>query len=188
MNKSYFKKGFTLIELLVVVGILAVLAIAALIAINPIEAQRRSRDSARLQDMARLTAAWEAFLNDTGTPFAADTSLDSSSVAAPNLGVRSQTCGATSWMGIDLCPYLKQVPLDPQNGRNVTALSAPTGARATVVAEYHFGYDGTAGATQGDYKFCTRLEADANASTLNDGDADGWFETGANTAIAEGAC
>ena len=41
--------GFTLIELLVVVGIIAILAIAALIAINPIEAQRRSRDGARLQ-------------------------------------------------------------------------------------------------------------------------------------------
>jgi type IV pilus assembly protein PilA len=156
------KKGFTLIELLVVVGILAVLAIAALIAINPVEAQRRSRDSARLQDMARLTGSIEAFINDNGTallPVAAVTSVG----AGLN---RSQQCGATNWLTVDLCDYLKQVPADPLNTRSASIVTTAAGVRANQAnIVYGFDFD----AATGNYELCTYLEADKNAEILNDG-------------------
>lgn len=177
--KSYMKKGFTLIELLVVVGILAVLAIAALIAINPVEAQRRSRDSARLQDMARLTATVETYINDNGT-----TGLASAS--HPAVTLRSQPCTASAhWLGaVDLCQYLKQVPLDPSNNRPISVLpsSAAGAARVSRTAGYGFAIS----AATGDYEFCTFLEAEKNRDLLNDGGGGGTdnvltFETGIGT-------
>lgn len=188
MNKrNYFTKGFTLIELLVVVGILAVLAVAALIAINPLEAQRRSRDSARLQDLARITAAVEAASNDVGQLWAADQSLQTSSAATVNLGVRSQNCGATSWLGVDLCQYLKQVPLDPQNGRPMSALDgAGTAAAPTRAAVARANYALTFRAASGQFRVCTYLEGASNWSILsNDGGVTAdRFETGTNVGVA----
>lgn len=185
MKKSYFKRGFTLIELLVVVGILAVLAIAALIAINPVEAQRRSRDSARLQDMARLSAALEASINDVGQPWVANTIVRSSTGAGNNAGVRSQPCGV-SWVGVDFCDYLKQVPLDPQNGRPVSALTgagtAANPTRASIpFAHYTISYAGASG----HYRICTSLESDKNFEVLaTDGGVSlNFFETGSNVSL-----
>lgn len=190
MNKSYFKKGFTLIELLVVVGILAVLAVAALIAINPLEAQRRSRDSARLQDLARITAAVEAASNDVGQLWAANQALQTSSAATPNLGVRSQNCGATNWLGVDLCQYLKQVPLDPQNGRPISVLdgtgtAAAPGRAAILRANYALTYT----AASGQYRVCAYLEGATNWAILsNDGGITvNRFETGSNVGLAAAA-
>lgn len=180
--KSYMKKGFTLIELLVVVGILAILAIAALIAINPLEAQRRSRDSARLQDMARLSAATEAFMNDYGNGDATVGLLPTALVQSSGAGtaVRSQPCNGTSsgnWLGVNLCPYLKQVPLDPNNGRVFSTISTATGTtRAdTPATGGSYGFI----TSNGQYEFCTRLEAEKNRELLNDGgNASAAFETG----------
>jgi len=192
MNKSYFKMGFTLIELLVVVGILAVLAVAALIAINPLEAQRRSRDSARLQDLARITAAIEAASNDVGQLWVADQNLQSSSATTVNLGVRSQNCGIAvnpNWLGVDLCQYLKQVPLDPQNGRPLIALDGTGTAAApgrAAIASTRANYALTYTAASGQFRVCAYLEAGSNWSILiNDGGAStNRFETGTNVGIS----
>ncbi|MCR4263841.1 MAG: prepilin-type N-terminal cleavage/methylation domain-containing protein [Candidatus Roizmanbacteria bacterium] len=179
-------KGFTLIELLVVVGIIAILAIAALIAINPLEAQRRSRDSARLQDMARLTSVIEAYINDQGYA----TLADGTTAAAALTGIRSQNCAANAhWLdpaggtAMDLCPYIKQVPLDPLNNRATSALDG-TGTQAAPgrtsrVTHYSFDVD----VNTGNYEFCTILESDINWPTIvNDsGNANGFFEAGVRT-------
>jgi len=181
-------KGFTLIELLVVVGIIAILAVGALIAINPLEAQRRSRDSARLQDMARLTSVIEAYINDNGydaLPTTATTEV------ATLTGLRSQNCAANShWLdpaggtSMDLCSYIKQIPLDPLNNRGTSALTgdAPppaSEARANRVTHYSFYADTGSGA----YEFCTILESDQNYNTMiNDsGNQPEFFEAGVNT-------
>lgn len=51
------KKGFTLVELLVVIAIIGVLAAVVVLVINPLELTRRSRDAARLTDLANLQQA-----------------------------------------------------------------------------------------------------------------------------------
>ncbi len=50
-------KGFTLVELLVVIAIIAILAAVVVLIINPLELTRRSRDAARLTDLANLQQA-----------------------------------------------------------------------------------------------------------------------------------
>lgn len=173
-------KGFTLIELLVVVGILAVLAIAALIAINPLEAQRKARDSSRLTDIARLQSVIEAYINDEGAVGITDGNHQSNTVGP----VRSQSCASGNWIGaIDLCPYLKQVPLDPMNNRRVSVLDGVGGRVQTPVdgAGYGFFYD----IATGDYEFCMYLEADKNDEILNtDGNPNNLFETGTDLTLA----
>ena len=178
--------GFTLIELLVVVGIIAILAIAALIAINPIEAQRRSRDGARLQDMARLTAAVEAFINDNGMQGSALGTL----TAGTSLGdgqIRSQPCAAGNWMTVDLCDYLKQVPLDPLNDRQSPALTTIAGVRASRL----FGYGFAVNVNTGNYELRTYLESDKSIELLSDGGTAAQvdnFETGVGTNAAGMDC
>lgn len=50
-------QGFTLVELLVVIAIIAILAAVVVLIINPLELTRRSRDAARLTDLANLQQA-----------------------------------------------------------------------------------------------------------------------------------
>ena len=186
---TYARQGFTLIELLVVVGIIAVLAVAALIAINPLEAQRRSRDAARLQDLARLSSVIEAYVNDngmTGLPAAAVNSRGAGT------GVRSQACG-NNWLNgnsataANFCPYIKQIPLDPVNARTINIVSAlppaTTRANSTTTAAYAF----IMTAATGDYKLCAYLEAEKNRELLNDGGlVVNYFETGTDLGLACG--
>jgi len=174
-------QGFTLIELLVVVGILAVLAIAALIAINPLEAQRKARDSTRLTDIARLQSVIEAYINDEGAVGITNGNHQSNAVGQ----VRSQSCASGNWIGaIDLCPYLKQVPLDPMNARTVSVLNGAGGRVQTPVAGAGYGFFYSTGT--GDYEFCLYLEADKNDEILNSdgGSTANLFETGTDLTLA----
>lgn len=50
-------RGFTLVELLIVIAIIAVLAAVVVLIVNPIEMTKRSRDAARLTDLANLQQA-----------------------------------------------------------------------------------------------------------------------------------
>lgn len=50
-------RGFTLVELLVVIAIIAILAAVVVLIINPLELMKRSRDAARLTDLANLQQA-----------------------------------------------------------------------------------------------------------------------------------
>lgn len=152
-------KGFTLIELLVVIGIIAILAVAALIAINPLEAQRKARDSARLQDMSRLSAAMEAYINDAGYGALVDKS-------SGTVTVRSQPCTTASWLGVDLCEYLKSIPVDPSNAKTISIVASSGGTtRTSATARYGF----TVSSGTGTFAFCTYLEAEGSRELLNDG-------------------
>lgn len=61
------KKGFTLIELLIVMAVLGVLAAIVLVAINPAEQLARGRDSSRLQSVAQLGHAMQAYVTSQGS-------------------------------------------------------------------------------------------------------------------------
>lgn len=145
-------RGFTLIEVLVVVGILSVLAVALLAAINPAEAQRKTRDVQRLKDLSTLQVAIDSYLND-------HPGVDVSKAVNSSL-VKSTDCGAGGWLGIDVCPYINKVPLDPQN-RYVTV----TTSTATEDKQNAFYYVNIA---NGGYHICSYLESKSNANKLKE--------------------
>lgn len=66
-NKSFSPKGFTLIELLIVIAVLGVLAAIVLIAINPGEQIARGKDASRLQVVAQLGHAMQAYFTNQGS-------------------------------------------------------------------------------------------------------------------------
>lgn len=61
-------KGFTLIELLIVMAVLGVLAAIVLVAIDPAEQLKRGRDASRLQAVAQLGHAMQAYVTTQNTP------------------------------------------------------------------------------------------------------------------------
>src|SRR3989344_388962 len=63
----FSSKGFTLIELLIVIAVLGVLASVVLVAINPAEQLARGRDSSRLQAVAQLGHAMQAYFTAQGS-------------------------------------------------------------------------------------------------------------------------
>jgi prepilin-type N-terminal cleavage/methylation domain-containing protein len=65
-SSSDSSSGFTLIELLIVIAVLGVLAAAVLVALNPAEQLRRGRDSSRLQQVAQLGHAMQAYYTSQG--------------------------------------------------------------------------------------------------------------------------
>src|SRR3989344_5644260 len=126
INKIKKSKGFTLIELLIVIGILAVLAVTLLLALNPAEAQKRTRDTKRLRDVATLQAIINQYL-ESGVAIPAASCLDdalpvacnSNLIGASAAGNTPQPCNpaANNWLGIDVCAYAQTVPVDPNNGQ-----------------------------------------------------------------------
>lgn len=175
-NKKGFtpkKSGFTLIELLVVVGILGLLAVAALVAINPAEAQRKSRDSQRLKDMATLQTVVEQFLSDNSSPL---------TLTSGTSETGDRDC-ATGWLadalGGSTCAYISTLPIDPVN--RVASVWSSGGARVTKGAYYFIKFGGG-----GTYKICTYLESAANESklTVDGGKDDERFEAFSDVDVA----
>lgn len=171
------RKGFTLIELLVVVGIIAVLAIAALVAINPAEAQRKSRDATRLHDMTTLQTALEQFVNDN--PGALPAGWAAGNVASSQNITR--VCDA-NWTALNLCPYLRSVPIDPINRNTVVTNGAIPPAQVQNMPAYYYIRYGN-----GTYKLCTYLESTANGNKLNNAGANPNPAAGAAVTFATGS-
>jgi prepilin-type N-terminal cleavage/methylation domain-containing protein len=173
MKKKFTQKAFTLIELLIVIGILGVLLTAVIVSINPAEAQRKARDTVRLKDMAALESILVQLINDGVTiPAASSGDLGNASGASSATASRTTNCTSTSaspnWLGIDICNYAKTIPIDPQNGRSITAI----GNTNSQTAAYN------ARVSSGNYEVRTFLESNSNASKLaSDGGEDpGHFE------------
>lgn len=68
MNLKRTARGFTLVELLIVIAIIAILAAIAILIVNPIELTKRSRDAARLSDMANLQQAINVAVQEAADP------------------------------------------------------------------------------------------------------------------------
>lgn len=166
--KSSLGKGFTLIELLVVIGILSVLAVAALVTINPAEAQKKARDTQRIQDLATIQSIVEQYLNDHPGAVTLVTTTTKS-----NADSSAKSCAGANWIGDSmtvaagaLCSYANVVPVDPTN-RLSANITDGTGTATTGNLLYGIIFNAAGG-----YKICTHLESKANAAKLvGDGEA-----------------
>ena len=174
MNK--IMKGFTLIELLVVIAILSILATLVVLAINPAEAQRKSRDTTRLSDMATLRKAIDLAVAEGG--------VLSGTIAVPFTGTSAgsrDTTSASNYLGMDVSKYLSVLPIDPRQTATVaTTLSDGTTSIAAGSMVYSFKSNGTT------YELNSYLESTANAAVAqNDGGTSATtYEVGTNPGLS----
>jgi len=109
------KYGFTLIELLVVISIIAVLASIVLVVVN--SARASARDAKRISDLNQIRNALYLYYADHGSYPRV------SSYPWQNYGNRPQGVFSSDdmWqfdLGLELEPYLKEMPVDPINDRD----------------------------------------------------------------------
>ncbi len=167
-SRSEDHKGFTLVELLVVIAIIAILAAVVVLIINPLELTRRSRDAARLTDLANLQQAINVSVQEaTGSSAIA---ILCKSGTAPCTGVSSAGTAATrlpdgtGWVQADLTAQrsvsVPTLPVDPVNS-----------------AAYHYTYcsDGS------NWEIDTRLESEQQAPKMG---IDGGDEGGTTDPLA----
>lgn len=162
MNKKQIR-GFTLVEMLIVLGIIALLSVTLVLAINPAEAQRKSRDTKRLKDLTTI----EAIVNQVVTDGSATYSACLTSANGCNSATYGGTHGcATNWLGLNLCQYAQNIPLDPLNGRLV---QYATGGTAIIPGR---GTDLTGGyrarVSGQDYVVGVRVESGSNLHYLTE--------------------
>lgn len=163
------QKGFTLVEILIVVSLIAILAVVALITINPAEAQRRARDTQRIKDITTLQSIIEQYLSDNASSFATTNTTSSG---------KTNNCGTSGWIGVDLCAYANTLPIDPSNRSSVVASTA-AGGTTTAAAVYELIIS-----TDGQYRICARLESKANVAKLTtDGSSNDYFEVFSYTGV-----
>lgn len=170
MKRFKNEKGFTLIELLIVIGILAVLAITILLALNPAEAQRKTRDLQRVKDLGTLQAVVDQFINDNPTVI----------LGANITSTAVRNCSG-GWLGaaIDVCGYIQQLPIDPNQG---TQRLIATGGPTTITTTNGMNYQ--VRVLNGTYNICVRQESLSNNPKLigdgagTTGNHGAWVETG----------
>lgn len=163
--------GFTLVELLVVIAIIAILAAVVVLIINPLEMTRRSRDAARLSDLANLQGAINvAAQENSATPFFLCGGVD----PAPNptctgtsTDANARNNNGTGWVKVNLSTQAVKVPTLPVDPTNV----APQ--------VYSYASDGT------DWEIDAVLESvqQIPKMTTDGGSADGVYEVGSKLTI-----
>jgi len=118
-------KGFTLVELLVVIAIIAILAAVVVLIINPLELTRRSRDAARLTDLANLQQAINVSLQEATGDSASIlcTAPATAPCNAESVNDGRETDG-TGWVLADLGAQTSVsvpiLPIDPVNPNDAT--------------------------------------------------------------------
>ncbi len=112
-------RGFTLVELLVVIAIIAILAAVVVLIINPIELTKRSRDAARLTDLANLQQAINVAAQEATASGAA---ILCSGTTAPCQGdskADGRASDGSGWVKVNLSAQksvsVPTLPIDPIN-------------------------------------------------------------------------
>lgn len=167
MKKS-LEKAFTLVELLIVIGIIGVLSVTVLVNLNPGEAQKKSRDAQRIKDLGDLYNAIELYVADTGNTFTGALAGTPRFSNGLTNDAQRTNCTNSGWLelAVNLCPYIKRLPLDP---RNTATIGFTTSTGGTVSAVARYGWNVEAGTTQM-FKLYTRLESrDNRAKYAQDG-------------------
>ena len=120
-SRSEDHKGFTLVELLVVIAIIAILAAVVVLIINPLELTRRSRDAARLTDLANLQQAINVSVQEATGSSATDI-LCKNNPTPPCTGESvgdTRVPNGTGWVKADLTAQssvsVPTLPVDPVN-------------------------------------------------------------------------
>lgn len=117
-------EGFTLVELLVVIAIVAILAAIVVLIINPLELTKRSRDAARLTDLANLQQAINVAVQEATN---SSTNILCNGTALPcsgESGTGTRAADGTGWVKVNLSSSksvsVSTLPVDPLNsGTNV---------------------------------------------------------------------
>lgn len=160
-SESVDPKGFTLVELLVVIAIIAILAAVVVLIINPLELTRRSRDAARLTDLANLQQAINVSVQEATGSSATDILCVgglTSGACTGNSNTGARVANGTGWVKANLTAQssvsVPTLPVDPVNSNGGTNNG------------YHYTYcsDGT------NWEINTRLESAQQVDKMvNDG-------------------
>lgn len=190
--KKQSTTGFTLVELLVVIAIVAILAAVVVLIINPLELTRRSRDAARLSDLANLqqainVAAQEA--TTSGTDILCFGGFTSGSVCSEDTdpeGANTRSANGTGWVKVNLGTQksvsVPTLPVDPINN-----------------ADYHYTYCSNGSAWEIDTKLESEQQKpkmgtdggpDAQHNEVTGAVPNGVYETGSDLSLIgpSGAC
>ena len=113
-------RGFTLVELLVVIAIVAILAAVVVLVINPLELTRRSRDAARLADLANLQQAINVGVQEaTGSGTAGILCTGTTAPCTSDSGAGTRSSNGAGWVKVNLSTQksvsVPTLPIDPVN-------------------------------------------------------------------------
>lgn len=174
-------QGFTLVELLVVIAIIAILAAIVVLIINPLELLRRSRDAARLTDLANLQQAINVAVQEASN--SGNTILCSGNPypCHGNSSVDGRVSSGTGWVKVNLganaSVSVPTLPVDPTNN-----------------STYHYVYcaDGPSsgdGVTTDAWEIDAKLESQQQSPKMqNDGGDDNFlYEVGSNLGLVSDA-
>lgn len=162
-------KGFTLVELLVVIAIIAILAAVVVLIINPLELTRRSRDAARMTDLANLQQALNVSVQEATGSSATDILCVpglTNGACTGNSVDDGRTPDGSGWVRANLeaqrSVSVPTLPVDPINTEGGTGNG------------YHYTY-----CSDGDnWEINTRLESEQQVDKMvNDGGNDGVAST-----------
>jgi prepilin-type N-terminal cleavage/methylation domain-containing protein len=124
-NTAAKKSGFTLLEILLVIGIIAVLAVVIMVALNPAKRFEDARNSRRFSDIQNILSATQQYMVDNNGTLPegisdTETQIGLASTECASTIDSSAVCDVTTQGCVDLstilAPYLKEMPVDPQNG------------------------------------------------------------------------
>lgn len=138
-NRNQFE-GFTLVELLVVIAIVAILAAVVVLIINPLELTKRSRDAARLTDLANLQQSINVAVQESTNSgqyllCGGQQAQCGQAYTTANATSATRASDGTGWVKVDLSSAnavsVPTLPIDPVNsGANVYTYQANAGGTA----------------------------------------------------------